>query len=81
MTTVEEQYAPGTRVRGNYLGEAPYTGVVTKVYPHHSRSFVTCVQVTLGEPITVFDVVRTEVCEFVDASGEPTDGSTLSVVA
>lgn len=80
MSTVSEQYAPGTLVEGNYLGQAAYTGRVIDNWPHDSRPFTTVVSVRLDEQITVFDGNHAVVIELVKPDGSCLDGSTLAVV-
>lgn len=82
MSTVSEQYAPGTAVEGCYLGQADYTGRVIDNWPHPDKPFTTVVSVRTDEPIITHDgplaFVNKVVIEFVKPDGSCLDGSTLA---
>jgi hypothetical protein len=79
----QPHYEPGTRVTGNYLGEADYTGVVIDTWPSDIDGHETgtmAVTVKLSETIRVLGCKRTVLLEFVAPDGSLVDGySTLSV--
>lgn len=83
MTAHTQQLVPETRVAGNYLGLAEYTGAIGTTWPSiEYPDGHTSVWITLDRPITLFGIDNDGICVVVDSDSEPVDGrTTLSVVA